>query len=111
MVRLTVAVPRFSGPAAFAVKLVLGLSDIGSLFARGRLGDVVRDDLPEPFDLELEPDTGVGGDTSAGPIEVMNDGGMLRHTVPGQLARPPQPLRRADRGADHRWGGHAPGEA
>ena len=81
MVRLTV--PRFTGPAAFAVKLVLGLSDIGSLFARGRVGDVVKDDLHESFDVELEPDTGVGGDTSAGPIELMNDGGMLRLTVPG----------------------------
>ena len=80
MVRLTV--PRFSGPAAFAVKLVLGLSDIAALFERGRVGDVVKDDLHESFDVELEPDTGVGGTTSAGPIELLNDGGMLRLTVP-----------------------------
>jgi hypothetical protein len=81
MVRLTV--PRFSGPAAFAVKLVLGLSDIAALFERGRVGAVTRDDLHESFDVELEPDTGVGGNTSAGPIELLNDGGMLRLTVPG----------------------------
>jgi hypothetical protein len=80
MVRLTVL--RFNRPAAFAVKLVLGLSDIGSLFARGHVGDLVKDDLPEPFDVESESDTGVSGDTGAGPIELMK-GGMLRLTVPG----------------------------
>jgi hypothetical protein len=57
--------------------------DIRSLFARGRVGDVVNDDLHDSFDVELEPDTGVGGDTSAGPIERMNDGGLLRLTLPG----------------------------
>jgi hypothetical protein len=83
MVRLTVTVPRFTGPAAFAVKLVLGLSDIGSLLASGRVGDLVKDDMLEPFDVERELDTGVGGDPSAGPIELMNDGGMMRLPVPG----------------------------
>ena len=57
--------------------------DIRSLFARGRVGDVVNDDLHDSFDVEFEPDTGVGGDTSAGPIERMNDGGLLRLTLPG----------------------------
>ena len=81
MVRLTV--PRFTGPAAFAVRLALGLSDIAALFERGRVGEVTKDALHASFDVELEPDTGVGGDTSAGPIELLNDGGMLRLTVPG----------------------------
>jgi hypothetical protein len=84
MVRLTV--PRFSGATAMVVHAALGTSDLASLFARGRVGTSAKDPLHEAFDVELEADTGVGAETKLGLIELMNDGGMLRLTVPGVWA-------------------------
>ncbi len=81
MLRLTV--PRFSGVTKLMVAGLLGLHDIAALFARGRVdGTSQSDPLHESFDVELEPNTGVGGETNLGLIELMNDGGALRLTLP-----------------------------
>jgi hypothetical protein len=82
MLRLTV--PRFGGVTKLLVKSLLGLDDIAALFARGRVeGSGDADELHESFDVELELNTGVGGETKLGLIELMNDGGQLRLTLPG----------------------------
>ncbi|MBL8619179.1 MAG: hypothetical protein JNM72_26440 [Deltaproteobacteria bacterium] len=90
-IRVRLTVPRFSGPTRFVVSAVLGLHDIAALFAKGRVGAVNSDQLHDSFDVDLEPDTGVGGETNAGPIELMNDRGMLRLSLPaswgGMLTR------------------------
>ena len=81
-IRVRVTVPRFSGTTKILVRTILGLDDLAELFARGRVGGVDSDPLHDSFDLDLEADTGVGGETNAGLIELMNDGGALRLTLP-----------------------------
>jgi hypothetical protein len=86
MLRLTV--PRFGGVTKLLVKSLLGLGHIAALFARGRVeGSGQSDALHESFDVELEPNTGVGGETNIGLVELMNDGGALRLTVPAAWGR------------------------
>jgi hypothetical protein len=82
-IRVRLTVPRFSGATKFLVTTILGLHDLAALFARGRVGGVTSDGLHDSFDLDLEPNTGVGGETKAGLIELMNDGGLLRLSLPG----------------------------
>ena len=86
MLRLTV--PRFGGVTKLLVKSLLGLDGIAALFARGRVeGAGQSDALHESFDVEIKPNTGVGGETKLGLIELMSDGGALRLTVPAAWGR------------------------
>ena len=86
MLRLTV--PRFGGVTKVFVAALLGLDDIAALFGRGRVAGTGQSDaLHESFDVELEPDTGVGGETKLGLIELMNDAGALRLTLPAAWGR------------------------
>ena len=80
LLRLTV--PRWTGMAGVMITGLLGLTEIGSLFERGRVGEKRVEATHSTFDVQLDEGVELGGDTKLGPIGIMKDGPQVRVTVP-----------------------------
>jgi hypothetical protein len=79
---LRLTVPRWTGIAGVAVNALLGITEIGALFERGRVGEKSVAATHSTFDVELDEGVELGGDTKLGPIGIMKDGPQVRVTVP-----------------------------